>query len=79
MADVFVSYARSDRDLVAKLAAALEAVYARRDPTLIVDRRRLLPEDWPDDPAIRAALDKPDALYDIRRKNLAAHPRAKAK
>jgi len=52
-------------------AEAIEAAYAVRDPLLILDDRHLLPEHWPDHPAIQAALDKPElnALYDIRRAN----------
>ncbi len=58
-------------------AKALAAAYEKRDAMFILDSGRLIPEDWPDDPAIRAALDKPELnkLWEIRRKNLAANPR----
>ncbi len=62
-------------------AAWIERAYKNRDTKFLHDFARPLPEDWPDDPAIRAALDKPElnALFEIRRKNLAAYPREDAR
>lgn len=56
-----------------RAAPLLEMAYEQRDPRAITDFTHMLPDDWPDDPAIRAALDKPElnALYEIRRRNLA--------
>jgi TolB-like protein/Tfp pilus assembly protein PilF len=55
-----------------RAAFLLEKAYEQKDPRMITDFARMLPEDWPENPAIRAALDKPElnALYDIRRRNL---------
>jgi adenylate cyclase len=55
-------------------ARSLEHAYALRDPTFASDAELFLPEQWPDHPAIRAALDKPDlvALYAMRRRFHAA-------
>ena len=60
-----------------KAAAAIEIAYSARDPDLVLYGKYLIPEDWPDDPAIRRALDKPElnALYEIRKRNLQNYPR----
>ena len=59
---------------------ALGKAYRLRDPTLITDFEFQLPENWPDDPGIQAALDKPElnALYEIRRRNLGMAPTGKS-
>ncbi len=61
----------------AAAALALESAYRRRDPSLAADDLFYLPEDWPDHPGIRAALDKPEwnALFAIRRGHFAKTPR----
>ena len=50
-------------------ARSLSLAYAQRDPYFPADDLWLLPEDWPDHPGIRAALDKPElkGLFDMRR------------
>jgi len=50
----------------------LEQAYSERDPALVYLPRILLPEDYPDHPALQKAFDKPElnALFEIRRKNL---------
>ena len=55
-------------------ARSLERAYRERDPLFPADELMCLPEDWPDHPAIRAALDKPElnALFEIRRRHYAA-------
>jgi TolB-like protein/Tfp pilus assembly protein PilF len=55
-------------------ARSLERAYRLRDPNFCNDPDVYLPEDWPDHPAIRAALDKPElnSLFEIRRRNHAS-------
>jgi Tfp pilus assembly protein PilF len=50
-------------------ATALTRAIAQHDPLVAGDELYALPEDWPDDPAIRAALDAPSIkpLFDMRR------------
>jgi TolB-like protein/Flp pilus assembly protein TadD len=50
-------------------AKHLSLAIEQRDPGLVGDELWVLPEDWPDDPAIRAALDHPSVkpLFEMRR------------
>jgi Tfp pilus assembly protein PilF len=53
----------------AAAAKSLTRAVAQHDPTIAGDELYALPEDWPDDPAIRAALDHPSIkpLFEMRR------------
>jgi adenylate cyclase len=55
-------------------AAWLNRSFEAGEAWVLGDPWRLLPEDWSDHPAVRAALDRPrlTELFDIRRRNLAA-------
>jgi TolB-like protein len=62
----------------AAAAQSLMRAAETRDWNFVGDIYNFVPEDWPNDPAIRAALDRAELnpLWEIRRKNLAHYPRA---
>jgi TolB-like protein/Tfp pilus assembly protein PilF len=65
----------------AAAALSLRRAYDARDSNFLSDLWTIVPEDWPDDPAIQTALDQPALrpVWEVRRKNLASFPRAEAK
>jgi serine/threonine-protein kinase len=51
---------------------SLERAYAAHDPIIVADTELILPEDWPDDPAIRAVFARPELapLFALRQRTL---------
>ena len=57
-------------------AAALEKAYVQNDQGFLRSEFITIPEQMPDNPALQAALDKPEwnELWEIRRKNMGLKP-----
>ena len=60
------------QDMWGEAAAWIEKAYDTHEPFLAHSFWLSLPEEMPDNPALQAALDKPEfnTLFEIRRKNL---------